>query len=126
VGIYQHSRLGRPANAAGAHANDSVVDAASRRCAHVAAWHVLENLALWRESLTLRQLQWVEHDGEGSHAGIRTIVLRLLPDCYRDAPNRTLHTALFTVAGALRDTHVTLEVRTWECEYNPWPFLESY
>ena len=87
---------------------------------------MLEKLALWRESLALRHLQWVEHDGEGSHAGIRTIVLRLLPDCYRDTPNQTLHMALFTIAGALQNTHVTLELRTWECGYNPWPFLEVY
>lgn len=87
---------------------------------------MFENLALWRESLTLRHLRWVEDDGESSHAGIRTIVLRLLPDCYRDAPNRTLHMALFTIAGAIRDTHVTLEVRTWDSGHNPWPFLEVY
>ncbi len=64
----------------------------------------------------------------GPAAGIQAVVLRLLPGCDPDATNRTLHIALFSLAGALQRTHVTLEVRTWESgeTVDPWPFLDLY
>lgn len=54
-------------------------------------------------------------------------MLRLLPDCHPGAANQTLHTVLFAIAGALKQTHVKLELRASESSatVDPWPFLDQ-
>ena len=60
-------------------------------------------------------------------AGIQTIVLRLKPGSPVKPTNHMLHTALFTIAAAIEDTEIDLELRARDglAPADPWSFPES-